>query len=154
MRRINDILEWICRMMIIVMVLVMTLVIFLQVVLRYIFSAPLPWPEELGTFLLVWASCFGAAYATRYGMNIALLFIHQRFRGVRRHVVNGFIFFVLLALCVVCIVEGTIVSLAQWDQVTASLRMPVTINYLAIPISFAFVMMFSIEVFIEDLKKN
>jgi len=136
------------------MVLVMTLVIFLQVVLRYVFSAPLPWPEELGTFLLVWISCFGAAYATRYGMNIALLFIHQRFRGVRRHVVNGFIFFVLLALCVVCIVEGTIISLVQWGQVSASLRIPITIPYLVLPISFAFVMMFSIEVFIEDLKKK
>ena len=43
-----------------------------QVALRYLFHAPLPWPEELSQFLLVAISFFGMYRAVRQGDHIRI----------------------------------------------------------------------------------
>lgn len=44
-----------------VMVLVMTLLIILQVVMRYVFSSPLKWTEELARFLFIYITFVGGS---------------------------------------------------------------------------------------------
>jgi TRAP-type C4-dicarboxylate transport system permease small subunit len=77
MRKINDFLMSFCKISMIIMVPVMTAIIFMQVILRYIFLAPLSWPEESARYLLIWISCLGSAYAVRKGMHISVVFIKE-----------------------------------------------------------------------------
>jgi len=46
------------------MAAVLTIISF-QVILRYFFSSPLPWPEEVTTSLLVWITFLGGSIVTR-----------------------------------------------------------------------------------------
>lgn len=46
----------------------MTIVILLQVVCRYVFNAPLSWPEEAARYMMVWMTFLAAPYAYREGM--------------------------------------------------------------------------------------
>jgi hypothetical protein len=53
-------------------------VLVLQVALRYLVSAPLPWPEELSQFLLVGVSFFGMYRAFREDAHIRIAWLPKR----------------------------------------------------------------------------
>src|SRR5262245_26388634 len=59
----------------VILVLSMAIIVValaLQVMLRYFFHAPLPWPEELSQFLLVWISFLGMYAAIRRNQHIKI----------------------------------------------------------------------------------
>ena len=140
-------------MLLIIMVPVMTVIVFVQVVLRYVFSAPLVWVEEAAKYLLVWISFFGAAYAVRYGMHITLTFINNKFRGYIKLLLNVVIHLLLVVFSIICVVEGMTLSLGQRDQVSPGMGIPLALPYMAMPIAFAFIIMYSIELLIDDVKR-
>ena len=128
-----------------VMVLLMTLVIFAQVIMRYVFLAPFAWAEEVGRYLLIWISSLGAAYAVRYGMHISVIFISQKLKGYTAFAVGMVIHLMVIAFSFVCFAEGLHLSLRQWDQLSAALRVPMFFAYVAVPFSFALIIMYTLE---------
>jgi TRAP-type C4-dicarboxylate transport system permease small subunit len=153
MQKINDFTFWLCKGLIMIMVLLMTVVIFAQVVMRYVFLSPFPWAEEVGRYLLIWISSLGAAYAVRQGAHISVIFINSKFKGHARLLVSLVIHFMVMAFSLVCLVDGIYLSLRQWDQLSAALRMPMTLPYFAIPFSFALVILYTLELMTKDIKQ-
>lgn len=130
----------------------MTGIVFVQVILRYVFLSPLSWIEELARYLLVWISCFGAAYAVRKGEHIAVMFLNNMFKGYMKSALTIFIHILVIILFMVCFMKGIGLSIRQWNVVTPALQIPRTLPYLGIPISFAIMLLFSLELFITDIK--
>lgn len=130
----------------------MTGIVFFQVILRYIFLSPLSWIEELARYLLVWISCFGAAYGVRKGEHIAVMFLNNMFKGYMKSALTIFIHILVIILFMVCFMKGIGLSIRQWNVVTPALQIPRTLPYLGIPISFAIMLLFSLELFITDIK--
>lgn len=60
-----------CSVFLLVTILTLTSI---QVILRYVFSAPLPWGEEVTTHLLVWITFLGGAVVTRREEHIKVTF--------------------------------------------------------------------------------
>jgi len=60
------------RVFIVLALSVMGIVVFIQVVLRYLFSAGIPWAEELARYLMVWAGFLGGSLATREKRHITI----------------------------------------------------------------------------------
>jgi len=152
MKKVNRFLLWLCKMILIIMVPSMTIVVFAQVVMRYVFLAPLSWVEEMAKFLLVWISCFGAAYGLNKGEHISILFISSKFKGYTKSFVTLLIHVLMIAFFVVCVVEGIGLSLAQWNQRSPSLEIPMTLPYFCVPVSFGIMIMFSLEMLLQDVK--
>jgi len=152
MKRFNDLLLRLCRIMLIIMVPAMTVIVFVQVVLRYVFLSPLSWIEELARYLLVWISCFGAAYGVRKGEHIAVMFLNKMFKGYVKSALTILIHILVIILFMVCFMKGIGLSIRQWNVVTPALQIPRTLPYFGIPISFAIMLLFSFELFIEDIK--
>jgi TRAP-type C4-dicarboxylate transport system permease small subunit len=134
------------------MVPAMTGIVFVQVILRYVFLSPLSWIEELARYLLVWISCFGAAYGVRKGEHIAVMFLNNMFKGYMKSALTIFIHILVIILFTVCFMKGIGLSIRQWNVVTPALQIPRTLPYLGIPISFAIMLLFSLELFITDIK--
>lgn len=130
----------------------MTGIVFFQVILRYIFLSPLSWIEELARYLLVWISCFGAAYGVRKGEHIAVMFLNNMFKGYMKSALTILIHILVIILFMVCFMKGIGLSIRQWNVVTPALQIPRTLPYLGIPISFAIMLLFSLELFITDIK--
>ncbi len=130
----------------------MTGIVFVQVILRYVFLSPLSWIEELARYLLVWISCFGAAYGVRKGEHIAVMFLNNMFKGYMKSALTIFIHILVIILFTVCFMKGIGLSIRQWNVVTPALQIPRTLPYLGIPISFAIMLLFSLELFITDIK--
>ena len=54
----------------------------LQVIMRYVFDAPLQWPEELTQILLVWMTFIAAVGLSRQGLHIRVEIV-ENFLGPR-----------------------------------------------------------------------
>jgi len=152
MKKLNDLLLRLCRIMLIIMVPTMTGIVFVQVILRYVFLAPLSWIEELARYLLVWISCFGAAYGVRKGEHISVMFLNKMFKGYVKSALTILIHALVIIFFMVCFIEGIGLSIRQWNVVTPALQIPRTLPYLGIPISFAIMLLFGLELFIKDIK--
>jgi len=152
MKKLNAHLLQLCRILLIIMVPAMTGIVFVQVILRYVFLSPLSWIEELARYLLVWISCFGAAYGVRKGEHIAVMFLNNMFKGYMKSALTIFIHILVIILFMVCFMKGIGLSIRQWNVVTPALQIPRTLPYLGIPISFAIMLLFSLELFITDIK--
>lgn len=57
---------------------VMTATVTLAVVLRYVFSRPIGWSEEISIYLMIWAAFLGAAYALKEDAHIGVDLLFSR----------------------------------------------------------------------------
>jgi len=134
------------------MIPAMTGIVFVQVILRYVFLSPFSWIEELARYLLVWISCFGAAYAVRKNEHIAVMFLNKMFKGCMKSALTITIHILVIIFFMVCFIKGIGLSIRQWNVVTPALQIPRTLPYLGIPIGFAVMLLFSFELFFKDIK--
>jgi C4-dicarboxylate transporter, DctQ subunit len=123
-----------------------TLVIFVAVVHRYISGIPViqdfvlswdfSWAQELCIYMFVWMAKFGAAYGVRTGIHVGVDVVINRMPPPLHKK------FVLIGLGAGALFTGVVGSLgasfvfhmAQTEQVSADLEMPMWIVYLAIPL--------------------
>ena len=153
MRKINDFLMKACGLLVIIMVPAMTIDIFVQVVMRYVFSSPFMWAEEVARYLLVWISCLGSAYAVRKGMHISIAFVKEMFPGYVRVLMTISSHVIVIVFFVLCIYHGWIDSLEEWTQRSAAMQISMTFPKMAIPVGFGLMVLFNLELLIEDLKE-
>ena len=143
----------ICGVLVMVMVPVMTVIIFLQVVMRYVFMSPFAWSEEMARYLLVWISCLGSAYAVRKGMHISIAFVKDMFPDTVKTLMLISSNVIVMLFFIFCLYHGWIDSIEEWAQRTAAMQIPMTFPKLAIPIGFGLMVLFNLELLIEDLKR-
>ena len=123
-----------------------TLIIFVAVVHRYASQVPLlqdvalkinmSWAQELCIYMFIWMAKFGAAYGVRTGIHVGVdVLINHLPPRVRAK-------FILFGLTAGAVFTGIIGSLgatfvfgmAQTDQTSPDLEIPMWIVYLAIPL--------------------
>jgi C4-dicarboxylate transporter DctQ subunit len=125
-----------------------TVVIFVAVLHRYLSGLPIPgvqdalikintsWAQELCIYMFVWMAKFGAAYGVRTGIHVGVDVLINRM-DERWHA--RFVVFGLLAGAVFTGIVGTLGAnfvwhMAQTEQTSADLEMPMWIVYLAVPL--------------------
>ena len=107
-----------------------------QGILRYIFNAALPWPEELSQFLLVLISFLGMYRAIGKDQHIRIDWVpktrHPLLVCVR-----------VAGLLSVCVFLGYVgyggwqLAMTAWSQPSTALRLPMAIPYLIVPVACA-----------------
>lgn len=113
-------------------------VVLWGVLTRYLLGNQAGWTEELARFLLIWISLLGAAYAVSRRSHIAIQLFPDRLEKGRRkklyRLIDGLI--LLFALFVLVIGGGYYVWLTFYlGQRSPSLKVPVGIFYLAVPLA-------------------
>ncbi len=102
--------------------------------------------------MLVWISCFGAAYAVKKGEHIAVMFMNKMFKGYMKSALTILIHVLVIMFFMICFIKGIGLSIRQWNVVTPALQIPRTLPYLGIPLGFAIMLLFSLELFFKDIK--
>lgn len=109
----------------------------LQVIMRYVFDAPLQWPEELTQILLVWMTFIAAVGLSRQGLHIRVE-IPENFLGSRGRNVMEAVFNVLTIAFMIALMIG---GWAMYEQLgferTAALRWKLNMIYAIVPLSAA-----------------
>ncbi len=116
---------------------VIILVTAVQVVLRFVFSAPLDWPEELSAILLIWLTFIGAFALTRRNDHIRVELVAE-FAGPRVARWFDLFFDIVTVVFLALIVSG------GWDLVneltferTPALRLHIRLIVAILPVTAA-----------------
>lgn len=105
-----------------------------QVMLRYVFNAALPWPEELSQFLLVLISFLGMYRAIGKDQHIRIDWLPKT-----RHPL--LVALRIAGLAAVCVFLGYVgyggwqLAMTAWGQPSTALRVPMAIPYLIVPLA-------------------
>jgi len=109
----------------------------LQVVLRYLFNAPLSWPEELNAILLVWMTFIGAVGLARRNAHIRLEIVEE-WLGPPASLYLQIAFHLLtLGLLVYLVVGGWAMFQELQFERTPALQLKLNFVFSIVPISAA-----------------
>ena len=118
--------------------LVITVILtFSQVVLRYVFNNSLSWSEELIRYLFIWQCWLGISIGERYDKHLKVDIIMNFVKGKKMKAINLTAEILSLAFCIFLVYFGMVVVMMAFEKesVSAALRLPFYIVYMALPFS-------------------
>ncbi|MGM0904036.1 MAG: TRAP transporter small permease [Bacillota bacterium] len=123
------------------------------VLFRYVLSNPLTWSDETAIFSLVWLTFIGGSMSIKRKDAPAITLFIDRFSGVALKVL------VVISTLAVLIFVGYLFYLSVvWlsspnilIQKSSSMQMPMIYAYLSVPVSFLFMTIHALEVFLDAL---
>ena len=109
-----------------------------QVATRFLLNSPSSYTEELATFLLLWISLLGAAYALRQNAHLGIDVVTSRLapEAQQEARVASFVVVALFAIVALVIGGGLLVSVTlELGQRSAAFQVPMGFVYLVLPLS-------------------
>lgn len=128
--------------------------IILQVFFRYVLKNALVWSEEAARYSLIWMTMIGAAVAVRRHQHLAIDSIMSKFtQKARRNVEMGME--ILTAITSALFVYlGIRMTMVAHNGISPAIKIPMSYVYVALPIGFFFMAIFSIERIVKIIKKQ
>lgn len=113
-----------------------------QIFTRWILNNPSTFTEELLRYLLIWAGMIGAAYCFFHDKHVKLTILTARLTGMPLKVISVVDDIIVLIFVVyVYIYGGVQMVAANTEQLTAVLRLPMSLIYGCLPASGIFVVL-------------
>ncbi|MBN2130997.1 MAG: TRAP transporter small permease [Sedimentisphaerales bacterium] len=112
------------------------------------------WTEELAIILLIWVSLLGAAVAFSDRSHLGVDYFVGKLDPPARRWIDVVVQFIILFFAASIMVWGGFILVRDTllaEQVTPALNMPVGYQYLAVPISGVFVILYCIEAIVEQV---
>lgn len=134
---------------------IMILVTFVEVVRRYTFSLSFTWAEELTRYLMVYVTFLGGAVAFRRFDLIPLDLISSRLGRKNQLILLTMTEIVGLVLIIVLFrfSLGAVMSPSVYMQKSIGLPISMGIPFASMVMSFGFMLLFSIEHFLDFVKE-
>jgi TRAP-type C4-dicarboxylate transport system permease small subunit len=124
-----------------VIILVAIAINFANIVGRYAFLAPLPWAEEVLSFLVIWGVCFGGSAVTYDNRHLDVDLFAGSFPSSMRAAIEGLKLAALVGFCGFTMINAsTIVGvMARNGQVSITAGVPMTVPYAAFVVGFGMI---------------
>lgn len=126
----------------------MALDVLWGVLTRYLLASQADWTEELARFLLIWIGILGAAYASgrRMHLSIDLLLPSLQDKGRRRLLIFINVVILLFALSVMVVGGLRLIYITSvLGQLSAAMRLPMSLVYAVLPLSGLLVIFYKIN---------
>ncbi len=142
-------LEIICLVLFSLMVLVGTY----QIVTRYVFSRPSTVSEELLTYAFTWLALFAAALVFGKREHMRMSYFADKFKGRAKLTLSLVAEVLVTAFAALVLIYGGIsITRLTATQITASLGVPMSYVYAALPVSGILTVIYGIMNIINILK--
>ncbi len=136
-----------------ILLIAMTAVVLLQIILRYFFSFPTPWAEEIARILMIWIVLIGAAGMMIQGEHLCVDVFYRHFSVSVKKVIRVvydvailiFAGFVMWHSC------RLLMNPVIYKSYTPIARLPLILYYLGLPISMGGIAIFEIGDIIEGV---
>lgn len=136
---IVKILTYLC----IIAITVLAAIVFIQVVSRF-FEVSLPATEELARLFIVWLTFLGASLAIHEKMHLGVRYFVSLASEKNQKIIDAFIYILTAVLLAILAFYGFKLSISAMSTASATLKVPMGIFYLAIPLSALFSIYFVI----------
>lgn len=131
-----------------------------NVIMRYFFSNPIKWSEEVVTSLFVWTVFIGSAYAYRKHSHLGVDIVVNMIPGKAKHYVRGVVRVMeLLVLIMLTVISAQYVYHLIYSRtgafkpvLTDMLRMPKWWTGIAVPAGFGLSVIYSVYFMVIDIK--
>ncbi len=128
--------RWLVDAILVTSLGVISVVLICQVVMRYVFHAALPWPEELSQFLLVLLTLLGGYRALEMDMHIRLQVLDD-FPWPRLVMLLRLAGYAASAAFMLYVAYGGLsLTLRSMHTPSTALRLPMGVVYVTLPIAF------------------
>jgi TRAP-type C4-dicarboxylate transport system permease small subunit len=114
---------------------------FANIVGRYFLRAPLPWAEEVLSFLILWGVAFGACAVTFERRHLVMDLFSAKFPPWLRLALDVAIIAITVLFCGFAAVQAVkiVALMAQNGQVSITARVPMTVPYAAFVACFGLI---------------
>lgn len=159
MKKLEKILDLAMSTIMSLVMLVLVIFGFWQIFTRWVLNDPSTFTEELLRYLLIWAGMIGAAYCFFHDKHVKLTLLTSKLKGTPLMVLNVVDEIIVIAFVVYVYIFGGAQMVAQnANQLTAVLRLPMSLIYACLPVSGVFVILSKIlrylSLFMESRAKK
>ena len=136
------------------LILMMLLTATLQVVARYVLPAELsvPWTEEGGRLMMIWAALWGAAALQRTDDHICMTAVYDAFGNVGKRLMLIFSDIVTLALLLPLVYWGWHNARVLDIMTSISLGIPLSIFAYSVPVAGIVMMVYTVKLLTDRLR--
>ena len=136
MKKLEKGLDLVMRTIMSAVMLVLVIFGTYQIFTRWVLNNPSTFTEELLRYLLIWAGMIGAAYCFFHDTHIKLTLLTSKLHGVPLTIVNVFSEIMVVVFVVfVYIWGGGQMAIRNASQLTAVLRLPMSLIYGCLPVT-------------------
>ncbi|MBM7714299.1 TRAP-type C4-dicarboxylate transport system permease small subunit [Bacillus thermophilus] len=156
LHRLSDILYQVEKQLAIVLCSVMLISLSAGVLYRYVLNSPLTWSDETAIFSLIWLTFIGGSMSIKRQDSAAVSIVMDKLQGKLRQALLG-IGIVVMTGFIIYIFYFSLIWLSSSNiaiQRSSSMGMPMIYAYASIPVSFFFMMIHTIELFVNNLKNS
>lgn len=123
------------------------------VLFRYFLNAPLFWSDELAMFCLAWITFIGGSMCIKMKASPSITMLIDSVKPAARRVIS-IISTLILLIFIVYVLYLSIVWITGpniQSQISTSLKWPKFYFYLSVPVSFGFMTIHAVELFIKTV---
>ena len=146
-------LEKVLRLAMVLSSAILAIVTFLQVIMRFFFKMPVAWGQDIIRLGFVYLVFLGAAYClkTNDHLNIDIIFsmVSKKTGKILQILIN----FILLGFFILLLFYGIQFSKTGITQKAPYTAIPMIYYYASIPISAIFLILYDIEIIINQFKE-
>jgi TRAP-type C4-dicarboxylate transport system permease small subunit len=115
---------------------ILVAITFFGVVMRYIFSNPFVWQEELQIALFLWVAFLGSSAAFRTKGHVEISMVFERFSNKVQRVLSVFIYCIVAASLIFLILKSSdmVKMFFETDKSTPVLSIPSALIYSVVPV--------------------
>ena len=143
--RFNTLLFQIAEQAVILFMGIIALVIPYEVFGRYVLGDMPMWSGEAATYSLVWVSMMGGAVGLRKGVQVGIGLAYEKLPPQLAAKIRLLGAFVMLLFLSVMIYFGLQQTMDNWRQISPALGIPMAAPYLALPVGFVLMWLFTLE---------
>ncbi|MBD8003729.1 TRAP transporter small permease [Bacillus norwichensis] len=156
LNRLSDLIYQIEKLLAIAFCSAMLISLSAGVLYRYVLNSPLTWSDETAIFSLIWLTFIGGSMSIKRQDSAAVSIFMDKLKGRPRQALFG-IGIAVLAAFLMYIFYLALTWLSSPNiaiQRSSSMGMPMIYAYVSIPVSFLFMMIHTIELFVNNFKSK
>ena len=135
----------------------MVIAYFISVVNRNFIKASMPWTEEVAMYSMIYMALLGTEVGLRDGTQVAVTAVIEKLHGVTKKIVSIIEQIILEIFSFVMLKAGLFSKQLQTGQTTPVLKVPMSVMYFSLVLTFALILVIQAVVLVEkvmDLKNK
>ncbi len=154
MRKVSNLIGSVEKVTTITLMAAITLILFCNVIFRYFLKDPIFWANEASIFMMAWVTFLGGSLSLKNKSQASITFLINRFTEKNKRILN------IVTHIIILVFLGYLIYISfEWifsltGTKSSSMRIPMWIPYLSVPVGLTFAFIHILNHFFEFLKDN